>query len=140
MSLQETIVSKLMQQNIYASEKDKFGHTYIILKEFIPTFLTKQQKETFIQHIIKIINDSLILSKKNGNDTAFVHLYLNNCTQHNFNLHLFKKINKVLSDEFDDTLEVFYIYSDSAWIFRIWKIIKNFIDKDTKKKIIFVKC
>jgi len=134
------IMSQLTQKNIYTSEQDKFGHVYITLKEFIPTFFTKKQKEIFIYHLIKIIKESLILSKKHGNDTAFVHLYLNNCTPHNFNLQWFKKINKVLAAEFDDTLEVFYIYSDSPWVFRIWKIIKNFIDKDTKNKITFVKC
>ena len=93
-----------------------------------------------IDYIIKVTRESLIISDKNNNKTSYVHLYLTNCTRQNFNLGWFKKINNVFSNTFEDTLEFMYIYADSQLFINLWKIIRNFIDKDTKKKISLISC
>ena len=140
MDSQNDFFTDLMKKNIYAYEKDNYGHAYIILNQFVPSSYNAEQKKLFVQHIIKIVNESLLFSRKNGKNSAYVHLYLTKCTRHNFNLAWFKKINNVLANEFEDTLETLYIYSDSGLFSNLWKIIKNFIDKDTKKKVVLVKC
>ena len=67
-------------------------------------------------------------------------LNLKNFRRENFNLKLFKKINTIISETFDDTLESMFIYSDSKIFSSVWKIIKNFIEIDTRDKIILVNC
>ncbi len=93
-----------------------------------------------IDYIIKVKRESLVISNTNNNKTSYVHLYLTNCRRENFNLTWFKKINTIFSETFEDTLESMFIYSDSKLFLTLWKIIKNFIDKDTRDKIKLINC
>jgi len=128
----------LLKKNIYTIDKDNFGHAVIILKDFIPGELNKYNREIFIKYIVFVVQESLILSKKHKKSTAFTHLYLNNCTKNNFSFSLFKKINKMLANEFEDTMENLYIYNNSNMFTNIWKVIRNFIDRDTRNRIVLI--
>ena len=128
----------LLKKNIYTIDKGNFGHAVIILKDFIPGNLNKHNREIFIKYIVFAIQESLILSKKYKKSTAFTHLYLNNCTKNNFSFSLFKKINKILANEFEDTMENLYIYNNSNMFTNIWKVIRNFIDRDTRNRIVLI--
>ena len=128
----------LLKKNIYTIDKDNFGHAVIILKDFIPRELNKYNREIFIKYIVFVVQESLILSKKHKKSTAFTHLYLNNCTKNNFSFSLFKKINKMLANEFEDTMENLYIYNNSNMFTNIWKVIRNFIDRDTRNRIVLI--
>jgi hypothetical protein len=134
MSLDNNLI-ELMRKNVYTCEKDSFGHVYVIINKFTPSKYTKKQKQMIIEYIIKVKRESLVMS-----NTSYVHLYLTNCRRENFNLAWFKKINTVFSETFEDTLEYMYIYYDSNLFSTVWKIIKNFIDKDTRDKIRLIKC
>lgn len=128
-------LNNIMKKNIYAFEKDGYGHICIIICNFTPAKYSKKQKQMIIDYIIKVTSESLIISNNNNNKTSYVHLYLTNCKRENFNLSWFKKINAIFSNAFEDTLEYMYVYSDSKLFTNLWKIIRNFIDKDTKNKI-----
>ena len=128
----------LLKNNIYTLDKDNFGHVVIIVKDFIPGQINKHNREIFIKYIVFTIQESLIISKKYNKTTAFTHLYLNNCTKNHFSFSLFKKINKILANEFEDTMENLYIYNNSNMFANIWKIIRNFIDHDTRNRIVLI--
>jgi predicted HNH restriction endonuclease len=140
MSLDNNQLKDIMKKNIYMLEKDGYGHMYIITSSFTISEYLKSQKMMIIDYIIKITKDALIASNNNNNKTTYVHLYLTNCTRKNFNLAWFKKINNIFCNTFEDALENMYIYSDSKLFVNLWKIIKNLIDKDTKKKIFLINC
>jgi hypothetical protein len=133
-------LNDIMKKNIYTFERDCYGHVCIIISNFTPSKYSQKQKKMIIDYIIKVTRESLIISDKNNNKTSYVHLYLTNCTRQNFNLGWFKKINNVFSNTFENTLEFMYIYADSQLFINLWKIIRNFIDKDTKKKISLICC
>ena len=126
---------ELYDKNIYAIDKNEYGHVIFILKEIIPSKISKEGRELFIQHTINTVNESLKISKLYGKKTAYAHIYLNDCTFKHFSLSFTKKITHILSTTFEDTLEIMYIYSSSKLFSRLWHITKHFIDKDTLAKI-----
>jgi|TARA_B110000858_G_scaffold176367_1_gene210525 hypothetical protein len=140
MPIEDDHLVNIMQQNIYAHEKDNYGHAYVIIKEFTPNIYNKKQKEMLMQFIVDVVKKSLALSQKYNKKTSYVHLYLTNCNRRNFNLAWFKKVNHILTNTFEDTLESLYLYSDSNLFSNLWKLVKNFIDKDTREKIVLIKC
>ena len=140
MSIDDNKIIDNIRKNIYTCEKDGHGHIYIVLSKFTPSKYTKKQKNIIVNYIIQITRESLVISNNNNNNTSYVHLKLTNCKRENFNFNLFKKINTIFSETFEDTLETMFVYYDSKLFSAFWKIIKNFIDKDTVDKIMLVAC
>lgn len=133
--MNNSTIQELYNKNIYTIEKNQYGHVIFILKEIIPSKISKEGRDLFIQHTINIVNESLKVSKLYGKKTAYAHIYLNDCTFKHFSLSFTKKITHILSTTFEDTLEIMYIYSSSKLFSRLWHITKHFIDKDTLLKI-----
>lgn len=135
----ENVVNKdfllLLKNNIYVTEKNDIGHSIFILKYFFPGKINKKLREIFIEYIVCVIRKSLSISKKYDKKTGYAHIYLNNCSNKNFSMKLFRNINKLLAETFEDTVEYIYIYSNSVMFKNVWKIIRNFIDNDTRKRI-----
>lgn len=133
--MNNSTIQELYNKNIYTIEKNQYGHVIFILKEIIPSKISKEGRDLFIQHTINIVNESLKISKLYNKTTAYAHIYLNDCTFKHFSLSFTKKITHILSTTFEDTLEIMYIYSSSKLFSRLWHITKHFIDKDTLLKI-----
>jgi len=133
--MNNSTIQELYNKNIYTIEKNQYGHVIFILKEIIPSKISKEGRDLFIQHTINIVNESLKISKLYNKTTAYAHIYLNDCTFKHFSLSFTKKITHILSATFEDTLEIMYIYSSSKLFSRLWHITKHFIDKDTLVKI-----
>lgn len=129
------MVSDLFIKNIYAVQRNNYGHAIFIMKEIFPGKISKEGQELFIKHVVDTVNESLAISKKFNKTTAFAHIYLNECSLKNFSMSFFKKLSKILCNTFDDTLENLYIYTKSKTFTRIWSIARNFIDKETRQKI-----
>jgi len=140
MPVDDNKIIDIMRKNIYTYEKEGHGHVCIIINNFTPAKYTKKQKLMIVEYIVQVTSESLVISNNNNNKTSYVHLYLTNCRRENFNLAWFKKINTKLTESFEDTLESMFIYTDSDLFSTFWKIIKNFIDKDTRDKIILINC
>jgi hypothetical protein len=66
-------------------------------------------------------------------------VYFNDCSLTNAPISLFKKLNKVLTSRFEDTVEEIFIYSNSKLISKLWSMIKFIVDSDTREKIRIVK-
>jgi|TARA_B100000795_G_scaffold231385_1_gene189198 hypothetical protein len=125
----------LLNKNIYCIEKEYFGNSIFILKDLIFKNLNKGEDTLLISHIIKTIGDSLNISKKHGRSQGYVHLYLDDCGKKNFSFGFFKKIHKMLSTIYEDSLVELYIYTNSKFFSLIWPLLKQFIDPDTQAKI-----
>ena len=126
----------LLKKNIYVFERENIGHMVLKLKDFYPCNINKYNREIFIKYIICTTKESIAISKKYNKSTSITHLYLNNSSAKNFSLGFFKKINKILSERFEDTVETIYIYNNSTIFSYVWKVIRNFIDKDTRDRIV----
>jgi len=133
--MEEGMVSDLFIKNIYAVQRNNYGHAIFIMKEIFPGKISKEGQELFIKHVVDTVKESLAISKKFNKTTAFAHIYLNECSLKNFSMSFFKKLSKILCNTFDDTLENLYIYTKSKTFTRIWSIARNFIDKETREKI-----
>lgn len=131
----ESMVSDLFKKNIYAVQRNNYGHAIFIMKEIFPGKISKEGQELFIKHVVETVKESLVISKKLNKTTAFAHIYLNECSLKNFSMSFFKKLSKILCNTFEDTLENLYIYTKSKMFTRIWSIARNFIDKETREKI-----
>lgn len=128
-------ISEILEKNIYVHEKNDYGHLVIILKDLIGIKTNNENVKLFIDKIIKEIEKSLEISNKYGKKRGYVHIYFNDCSLTNAPISLFKKINKVLTSNFEDTVEEIFIYSNSKLVSKLWNIIKFIVDSDTRSKI-----
>ena len=132
-------ISHLLDKSIYIHEKNEFGHLVIILKDLIGIKTNKANVDLFINKIIEQVQQSLKISEKYGKKRGYVHVYFNDCSISNAPISLFKKLNKVLTSKFEDTVEEIFIYSNSKLISKLWNIIKFIVDSDTRDKIKIIK-
>ncbi|MAT48437.1 MAG: hypothetical protein CMA27_01245 [Euryarchaeota archaeon] len=115
------------------------GHLCLYIQNINPKFIKKNLKE-ILEFIFLLIKKALEISNKYGKKLFCSHVYLENASNKNFNLILFKKINNAINKMGgDDILETCYIYNSSSIMQNIYNIIKIFIPPDTRKKILFVK-
>lgn len=111
---------------IYTIEGDKFkkGVQYDIVMKYA--------KET--------LDKCLIKSKKLYNkNTVITHLDLRGITMKQIDTGFFKKMIVMLQQEYEDTLEKLIVTNIPVFFKIAYKIVRPFIDKDTKKKIFFEK-
>jgi len=128
-------VVDLLDKNIYSHDMNEYGHLVITLKGLIDIKTTKDNVSLFIDKIIKEVENSLKISHKYNKKKGYVHLYFNDCSLVNAPISLFKKINKVLTNKFEDTVEEIFIYSNSKLVKKLWNIIRFIVDSDTRDKI-----
>ena len=68
--MEYSTTQEIYDKNIYSKEKEQYGHVIFILKEIIPSKLSKEERELFIQHTIDTVIESLKISKLYGKKTA----------------------------------------------------------------------
>jgi len=133
--MEDSEFNTVINKSIYSIEKNRYGHIILILKDLFPRKLNKNQCELLILHIIDTVRNSLDISKKYEKNKNYTHLYIDNCSIKNFDKEVFKNINKRLAEQFPETLENLYIYTNSKILFLIWPILKKFLDPVTQQKI-----
>ena len=77
---------ELYDKNIYSIDKNQYGHVVFIIKEIIPSKISNEDRELFIQHTMNVVNESLKISKMHNKKTSYAHIYLNGCTLKHFSL------------------------------------------------------
>ena len=132
-------IISILEKSIYIHENNEYGHLVIILKDLIRIKTSRLNVEIFIDKVVKEVEKSLEISGKHGNRKGYVHIYFNDCSISNFPLSLFKKLNKVLTSNFEDTVKEIFIYSNSNTVSKLWNIIKFIVDSDTRDKIKIIK-
>lgn len=96
--------------------------------------------EDFFTYARNILNKCLIESKEKFNkDTIITHLDLKGITMKQIDTTFFKRMILILQQEYEDTLEKLIITNIPVFFKLAYKIIRPFIDKDTKKKVFFEK-
>ena len=132
-------IPAILNTSIYTVERDQIGHTIINGKGIESLKGNKKNVALLTAHLITEIRKSLEVSKRYGKTIGNVHLYLKGCTLRSLSISMFKKIVRVLSETFEDTLNYCYIYDISKLATMTWNLVKHFVDPETRRKILIVK-
>lgn len=119
-------------------EYNNFGNICVYIKNIDLKFI-KSVLDEFLIYMRYISSKCLEMSSKFKKKQYCVHIYLDGCTHKNFSLPLFKKINKVFMDEEEDILNTLYIYNKNPICIKMIQLIKQVMDKDTRKKVVIIK-
>lgn len=125
-------------QFVYVIERGEYGHIVCVLKNFQPKNY-KNRYHKIIEYMVKVCASALHISKKYDHKTVFVHIYLNDCSTHNFSMKLAKAMTNTLYDIFSDTLEKGYIYSKSNFFAVIFKLLTLVLAPKTMAKFKHIK-
>jgi len=128
-------------KTIYIKENDYLDGRSIVIFDCDSSFvLTKQNHPHLILHIIQIFNDSMILSKKQSNINEFcVMVNLTNISKCKLSIKFLVHMTTILKNAFQDKLYKCFLQHPTMIFRSIYLVIRNVIDKETKKKIIIVK-
>lgn len=119
-------------------EYNNFANICVYVKNINVKFI-KNIFDDFIEYMKYIVNKGLEVSKNFNNDQFCVHVYLEGATLKNFSIPLFKKINKIFMEGTEDILNTLYIYNNNPVCIKIIQLVKQIMDKDTRKKIVIIK-
>ena len=119
-------------------EYNNFANICVYVKNINVKFI-KNIFDDFIEYMKYIVNKGLEVSKNFNNDQFCVHVYLEGATLKNFSIPLFKKINKIFMEGTEDILNTLYVYNNNPVCIKIIQLVKQIMDKDTRKKIVIIK-
>lgn len=119
-------------------EYNNYGNICVYVKNIDIKYI-KSVIDDFLIFIEYVSVQCLEVSKKFDKKQYCVHIYLDGCTRKNFSLPLFKKINKVFMEGEDDILNTLYIYNKNPLCIKMIQLVKQIMDKDTRKKIVIIK-
>lgn len=119
-------------------EYNNYGNICVYIKNIDLKFI-KSVLDDFLIYMQYVSNKCLEMSSKFNKEQYCVHIYLEGCSRKNFSLPLFKKINKIFMEDTDDILNTLYIYNKNPICIKMIHIIKQVMDKDTRKKIVIIK-
>ena len=119
-------------------EYNNYGNICVYVKNLDVKYV-KSILDDFLIFIQHVSTQCLEVSKKFNKNQYCVHVYLDGCTRKNFSLPLFKKINKVFMEGEDDILNTLYIYNNNPICIKMIQLVKQVMDKDTRKKIVIIK-
>lgn len=112
------------------------GDIYLKTKYFY-----KQSDYTeFIKHIIQVTNNSVKIKKKLYNqDTFNIFIDMKETKLKNFDQDFLKQLIKFLEDSYPDTVDKMYFRNVPIMFKSAWILMRQFIGKETRSKIIFEK-
>ena len=119
-------------------EYNNFANICVYVKNINVKFI-KNIFDDFIEYMKYIVNKGLEVSKNFNNDQFCVHVYLEGATLKNFSIPLFKRINKIFMEGTEDILNTMYVYNNNPVCIKIIQLVKQIMDKDTRKKIVIIK-
>ena len=122
-------------------ERNKFldGRTIVIMKTTPPLKIDKKLYPSLMNFIVQIFFKANALSKKNGTKGFVAICYLENLKKCKLPIKFYVSFAKLLKRIFNDHLYK-CIFVDPPILFKnIYYVIKGFIDKKTKKKVVFMK-
>ena len=104
-------------------------------------FFKKQKNyEEFIKYVFNIIDTILLLRKKKLNkDTMNVYIDLKDYKIKEIDYDFIKLMIHVCEEKYPDNLNIINIKNANIMIKTIYSILRPFINKDTRKKIFFLK-
>ena len=106
----------------------------------IKYFKKRKNYEDVIRHIFNIIETTIALRKKHLNIiTLETYVDLKGYKLKELDLDFIKIMIQYCQEKYPDNLQIIYVKNASIMIKSIYAIIRPFVDKDTRKKIFFIK-
>ena len=130
--------NNLFKNSFSIQEYNNYGNICVYVKNLDIKFI-KSIIDDFLIFMQYVSDKCLEVSKKFNKNQYCVHVYLDGCTRKNFSLPLFKKINKVFMEGEEDILNTLYIYNNNPICIKMIQLVKQVMDKDTRKKIVIIK-
>ena len=130
--------NNLFKNAFSIQEYNNYGNICVYVKNLDIKFI-KSVIDDFLIFMQYVSSQCLEVSKKLNKNQYCVHVYLDGCTRKNFSLPLFKKINKVFMESEEDILNTLYIYNNNPICIKMIQLVKQVMDKDTRKKIVIIK-
>ena len=130
----------LFRKYIYIERDKKLdGRAIVILKTTPPIQLKKEYHLLLMNFVVQTFFEAYALSKKRGIDGFVVICYLENLKKCKMPFKFYISFAKLLKRIFTNHLYK-CILIDAPILFKnIYYVIKGFIDKKTKKKVVFMK-
>jgi len=130
----------LFRQYIYI-ERDKYldGRAIVILKTTPPIQLKKEYHLSLMNFIVQTCFEAYDLSKKNGADGFVTVCYLKNLKKFKIPFKFYISFAKLLKRIFNGHLYKCIFVNSPTLLKNIYYIIKRFIDKEVKQKVVFMK-
>lgn len=103
-------------------------------------FFKQTDYTEFIKHIIQVTNNSVKIKKSIFNENTFnIFIDMKETKLKNFDQDFLKQLIKFLEDSYPDTVNKMYFRNVPIMFKSAWILMRPFIGKDTRKKIIFEK-
>ena len=103
-------------------------------------FFKQTDYTEFIKHIIQVTNNSVKIKKSVFNENTFnIFIDMKETKLKNFDQDFLKQLIKFLEDSYPDTVNKMYFRNVPIMFKSAWILMRPFIGKDTRKKIIFEK-
>ena len=139
----KTVISELSEEEYYKSVVylvDSSQHNSIIYTVNGNNFVKGLYYDNFAAYTKKLLDKALEKSKEKYNKNEIIaHVDLKGITMKNIDTGFVKSLIGMFQNEYEDTLEKFIITNIPIFFKIAYKIVRPFIDKDTKKKIFFEK-
>ena len=111
---------------------------YGLLHVQVKYFKKEKNYDDLILFIRKKIKKTLEISHTSNKNEAFVLIDLKGMTARQFSRKFVKLIAKTLDEYPDEILKTCYIYGNSTFIKLMWPLIRSFVKKETKEKLILL--
>ena len=104
-------------------------------------YFYKQSDYTeFIKHIIIVTNKSVKIKESLFQEKTFnIYIDLKDTKLKNFDQEFLKQLIKFLDENYPDRVNKMYFRNPSIMFKGVWLVIRPFINRDTRQKIIFEK-
>tara|TARA_B110001450_G_scaffold110695_1_gene104492 strand:- start:257 stop:823 length:567 start_codon:yes stop_codon:yes gene_type:complete len=126
--------------NLMNIKKFKYKNTiYGLVHVQLKYFIKKNNYDFYMKKIEETTDIAINISKKYSNDEkVFLFLDLSGITQKNFSRKFIKLIFNKLNLQYENKLELCFLYGNIKFIRLFWPFVKLFLDKETKEKIVLL--
>ena len=126
--------------NLLNIKKFKYNNSvYGIVHIQIKYFVKMKNYDFYLKKIDEKTKVAFDISKKYSNkEKVFIFIDLSDITQKNFSRKFIKLILKKCMVQYEDTLELCFLYGSVTFIKIVWPFVKLFLDKETKDKIVLL--
>jgi hypothetical protein len=126
--------------NLLNIKKFKYNNSvYGIVHIQIKYFVKMKNYDFYLKKIDEKTKMAFDISKKySKKEKVFIFIDLSDITQKNFSRKFIKLILKKCMVQYEDTLELCFLYGSVTFIKIVWPFVKLFLDKETKDKIVLL--
>lgn len=114
------------------------GCIYGLFHVQVKFFKKERNYDNHIKIIKEKISKTLEISRASNKNEGYVLVDLRGMTAKQFSRKFVKLIADTLDDYPDEILKTCYVYGNSTFIKLMWPLIKSFVKKETKEKLVLL--